>query len=233
MPGPQLKGGGHGGIRYMQERSNYEASIAAIPKTNGVCSRCSDIIEAKKVTGRYRPIKHPAKCAACGQKNVFQAYCTYCSACASSKRVCMRCGDARPAAREKTEQDEEVARLQAKLDQGGLREREVRSLLRKLEAAKVAKRARVKAHAQAAAEVALLSPAEIAKRLKEEDNTDDDDSDGDDEYADNKDKDKESCTVVRKLSDWSKHARLPAALPVLALPLSHLLLSRLLSPLID
>ena len=138
------------------------ARVGGIARTNGVCGRCADLIENKKQTGKYRPMKQPAKCAGCGQKSVFQAYCTYCSACANTRRVCMRCGDVRQEARPRSDHDTEVAQLQAKLDQGGLREREVRSTLRKLEAAQQAARAHAKARREAVAQVQALSQSEIA-----------------------------------------------------------------------
>jgi hypothetical protein len=136
MPaGPQLKGGGHGGLRYMQEAERYASRIAGC-KTEGLCANCTDIVEYKKKSGKYRPMKQPAKCAACGQKTVHQAYATFCQPCAQSKCVCMRCGGKRAAPKPRSAQDNLVQELQAQLDAGGHNERQRRTLLRKIEKAK-------------------------------------------------------------------------------------------------
>lgn len=177
MPGPQLKGGGHGGQRYMQEQSNYLAMVAGFAKVCGACARCTEIIESKKAMGKYRPMKVPAKCAGCGAKNVTQAYATYCAACSGTRRICMRCGDAKKTgpARERSAEEtavaNEVAALQAKLKEGGLKEREYRTVVRKLERALEAKRT----VAKAVRERAVVSEPTEAEASSGSDLTDSDD----------------------------------------------------------
>ena len=159
----------------MQEAANYASRIADC-KVEGLCGRCTDIVQSKKSGGKYRPMKQPAKCAACGQKTVFQAYCTYCQACANCKRVCMRCGDKRAVPKARAEQDNMVAMLQAQLEAGGHSERERRTLLRKIEKAKEVRR-----------EVAKQVREAIAAGLTAADFPSDEEGGGEEEGADEKD----------------------------------------------
>jgi hypothetical protein len=128
-----------GGQRAMEAKAQYQARVAEY-KIDGVCARCHDIILSKKQTGKYRPLRTPAKCAGCSQKTIFSAYNTYCNQCANSKRICCRCGDKRGEYQGSKEADDELRRLTALLDQGDLNERQRRSTTRKLEKAKEARR---------------------------------------------------------------------------------------------
>lgn len=57
----------------------------------GLCRRCHDKIEWRKKYRKYKPLKVPAVCNYCHQKDVKAAYHKACRPCASAKKVCPSC----------------------------------------------------------------------------------------------------------------------------------------------
>ncbi|XP_021905438.1 uncharacterized protein C9orf85 homolog isoform X2 [Carica papaya] len=57
----------------------------------GVCSRCKEQIDWKRLYGKYKPLKEPAKCQRCSKRNVRQAYHNLCFGCAKEHNVCAKC----------------------------------------------------------------------------------------------------------------------------------------------
>ena len=139
------------GLRATKLKEAQQMRVAAIP-INGVCMPCHNTLTQKKINGSYVPLRQPAKCAGCGQKAVLSAYYTYCSACASSKRVCPKCGSAQGAHKARSKEQDEIRELTAKLAEGGMNERQRRSTQRKIEKLKEAAK---QGHAQAQDKVAV------------------------------------------------------------------------------
>ncbi|CAI6010260.1 unnamed protein product [Closterium sp. NIES-65] len=84
--------------------------------------------------GKYKPLTEPAKCQACGKRNVKDAYHAICRACAQEKGLCAKC---RQPTKEIVQdgaavRENEMKQLEEAL--GRLRERERRSLLRAVRA---------------------------------------------------------------------------------------------------
>ncbi|KAK2576856.1 hypothetical protein KPH14_005488 [Odynerus spinipes] len=86
-----------------------------------VCERCKKIIEWKIKYKKYKPLKAPAKCTKCEQKNVKHAYHIMCLPCAKQHQVCPKCGEKRDIIEGKPSREESV-----KLDV------ELQALLKKL-----------------------------------------------------------------------------------------------------
>lgn len=86
-----------------------------------VCERCKKIIEWKIKYKKYKPLKAPAKCTKCEQKNVKHAYHIMCLSCAKNHQVCPKCGEKREIIEAKPSREESI-----KLDA------ELQTLLKKL-----------------------------------------------------------------------------------------------------
>lgn len=59
---------------------------------DNVCARCKSIIEWKIKYKKYKPLKSPATCVKCHNKNVKHAYHTMCLDCSKKFKVCPKCG---------------------------------------------------------------------------------------------------------------------------------------------
>ena len=135
-----------------KERSKGEkfTGVAAIP-IEDVCVPCYRLLQQKKRSLSYVPLREPAKCVACGERRVTGAYLAYCPGCARERRICAKCGDSHGARRPATKEQSELRTLEAKLAQGDLKERERRTVLRHIE------RLKEKRRADAAAQVSLAA----------------------------------------------------------------------------
>ena len=51
------------------KHNSLKKLITALPN-NGVCQKCRDLIEWKKSYGKFKPLKVPGKCTACGERTV-------------------------------------------------------------------------------------------------------------------------------------------------------------------
>lgn len=101
---------------------------------HGLCERCSEQIEWRKSYRKYKPLKAPAKCRGCDQRNVKRAYHTMCGSCAGGQRVCAKC--VKPLSVMSLEEIEarrlrhNATKLESLID--GLREREKRAIRRQM-----------------------------------------------------------------------------------------------------
>ena len=134
------------GIRAMKEKSEKLTRVAGIPIAD-VCVPCYGLLQQKKASQSYVPLRDAAKCVACGERRVTGAYLAYCPGCARERRICAKCGDAHGARRTATKEQSELRALEAKLEEGDLKERERRTVLRQIE------RLKEKRRAEAAAQV--------------------------------------------------------------------------------
>ena len=134
------------GIRAMKEKSEKLTRVAGIPIAD-VCVPCYGLLQQKKASQSYVPLRDAAKCVACGERRVIGAYLAYCPGCARERRICAKCGDAHGARRTATKEQSDLRALEAKLEEGDLKERERRTVLRQIE------RLKEKRRAEAAAQV--------------------------------------------------------------------------------
>ncbi|CAI5998832.1 unnamed protein product [Closterium sp. NIES-64] len=124
------------GVAWIAEPRTPELGTKSRPFANisGVCRRCSEQIAWRRKYGKYKPLTEPAKCQACGKRNVKDAYHAICRACAQEKGLCAKC---RQPTKEIVQdgaavRENEMKQLEEAL--GRLRERERRSLLRAVRA---------------------------------------------------------------------------------------------------
>eukprot|EP01125_Pyxidicula_operculata_P000806 TRINITY_DN1070_c2_g1_i1.p1 TRINITY_DN1070_c2_g1~~TRINITY_DN1070_c2_g1_i1.p1 ORF type:complete len:287 (-),score=102.55 TRINITY_DN1070_c2_g1_i1:344-1123(-) len=113
--------------------SKLTQQILASP-IEGLCKRCSEIIQWKKDYRRYKPLTEPKKCSNCNEKTVIRAYHILCQPCATKKGVCAKCKEEKPVTREfdqKKKEEIEQRELEAKLKT--LHERDRKAYLRQVE----------------------------------------------------------------------------------------------------
>jgi len=70
--------------------SRKTKKILAMPNV-GLCRRCTEKIEWRKKYRKYKPLKAPAVCGICRQKEVKAAYHKWCGPCAAAKQSCPFC----------------------------------------------------------------------------------------------------------------------------------------------
>jgi len=100
----------------------------------GLCKRCSEIIEWKKDYRKYKPLTTPRRCDTCNEKRITRAYHVLCQRCATEKNVCAKCRQNSLIVREfgmslKEKEEEKQMELQLK----EMTERERRTYFRSLE----------------------------------------------------------------------------------------------------
>jgi len=64
--------------------------ILSIPN-EGLCDRCSEIIEWKKKYRKYKPLTTPAKCTHCEEKKITRSYHLLCATCCNTLKLCAKC----------------------------------------------------------------------------------------------------------------------------------------------
>ena len=57
-----------------------------------VCERCKNILEWKIKYKKYKQLTGPKRCTKCQQKTIKHAYHVICTECATSLKVCPKCG---------------------------------------------------------------------------------------------------------------------------------------------
>ncbi|KAJ1509899.1 hypothetical protein HMI54_010501 [Coelomomyces lativittatus] len=70
--------------------SKLTKKILALP-IQGLCNKCTEIIEWRKKFRKYKPLTVPKKCVICHQKTVKDAYHILCNVCAETKGLCAKC----------------------------------------------------------------------------------------------------------------------------------------------
>ena len=74
------------GIRAMALKAANLSRVAGVP-IQDVCVPCYGLLQQKKLSQNYVPLRDAAKCVACGEKRVTGAYLAYCPRCAGERRV--------------------------------------------------------------------------------------------------------------------------------------------------
>ncbi|KAF6776984.1 hypothetical protein AHF37_03287 [Paragonimus kellicotti] len=97
---------------------------------DGLCSRCTGIIEWKAKYKKYRPLTQPSVCIKCHQKTVKRAYYTVCASCTSQLKVCGKCGQSGELMLSSEEKNQQQDNQEFENSLRQLRERERRTLLR-------------------------------------------------------------------------------------------------------
>ncbi|KAK1806884.1 hypothetical protein P4O66_005367 [Electrophorus voltai] len=59
---------------------------------DGLCQRCTEILEWRVKYNKYKFLTQPRKCVKCLQKTVKDAYHIMCKSCALSLELCAKCG---------------------------------------------------------------------------------------------------------------------------------------------
>ncbi|KAJ2846667.1 hypothetical protein IWW36_004239 [Coemansia brasiliensis] len=119
--------------------SKKTQKILSLP-IDGLCRRCTDQIEWRKQYRKYKPLTVPKKCVGCQLKKVKKAYHVLCDDCAASKGVCAKCQENAHIVENTSKTSQDVAEEEQLVRQklAGLRERERRSYLRKMERGEIA-----------------------------------------------------------------------------------------------
>ena len=101
-------------------------------EVHGVCQRCKDIIDWKIKYKKYKPLTAPKTCNKCHQKAITQAYRTICRNCASTLKVCEKCGESKTVIPKTVLTPQEKMKEEAEIEKElkCLPERKRRSLLR-------------------------------------------------------------------------------------------------------
>ncbi|KAJ1735782.1 hypothetical protein LPJ61_000379 [Coemansia biformis] len=109
--------------------------ILALP-VDGLCRRCTDQINWRKQYRKYKQLTVAKKCVSCQLKKVKKAYHVLCDDCARAKDVCAKCAEKAEIIADSSaaaQQDSAAAEQELALKLEGVRERERRTYLRKLE----------------------------------------------------------------------------------------------------
>lgn len=118
------------------KNSKTTKKILGISHSN-LCKRCNDQIEWRKKYRKYKPIKQAKKCRKCEQKKVKLAYHVICNDCCSSYRMCAKCMKDKGALDESRTHIATVREVEKILQSQDMRERDKRTLLRKVADGKI------------------------------------------------------------------------------------------------
>ncbi|KAJ2760206.1 hypothetical protein IWQ56_005544 [Coemansia nantahalensis] len=115
-------------------KSKKTQTILALP-VDGLCRRCTDQINWRKQYRKYKPLTVAKKCVSCELKKVKKAYHVLCDDCAGAKGVCAKCAEKAEIVDDSAaaQQDSAAAEQEIECKLAGMRERERRTCLRKLE----------------------------------------------------------------------------------------------------
>ena len=141
--------------------SKKTAKILAMPN-QGLCSSCYEKIEWRKRYRKYKPLTQPGACRICKGRCVKAAYHMVCQPCAEEKQICAKCMQPKTIWKslEQINGEEDAANKAALA--APMKERERRSLLRKIERQQAeradARRARRREAAEAKDKMADIIP---------------------------------------------------------------------------
>ncbi|TDH66718.1 hypothetical protein CCR75_006578 [Bremia lactucae] len=115
-------------------KSKKTERILSMP-IHGLCEKCRKQIEWRKKYRKYKPLSQPGSCIYCHQKAVTSAYHASCDVCAKERNICAKCCLAKDIV---ASQQELIAMHETKerdVDNTleGLRERDRRAFLRKMD----------------------------------------------------------------------------------------------------
>jgi hypothetical protein len=161
--------------------STKSAKIDALPN-EGLCARCSEIIEWRKKYHKFKPLTGPRTCQECHQRTVVHAYHVLCVLCARARNCCAKCREQRTIIKPVV-LPEEAKRDQDRLEDefAKMRLSERRTFLRKLQ----------KGEPAAAAATTTATPPEDDEDEEREEGEDDasepEDDDDDEEEEEEED----------------------------------------------
>ncbi|KAF4316393.1 hypothetical protein BBO99_00006444 [Phytophthora kernoviae] len=115
-------------------KSKKTERILSMP-IHGLCDKCLKQIEWRKKYRKYKPLSQPGSCIYCHQKTVTSAYHSACNPCAKERDVCAKCCVSKEIVASKEELAAEHERKAQEFESTleGMRERDRRAYLRKLE----------------------------------------------------------------------------------------------------
>ncbi|TYZ65296.1 hypothetical protein PybrP1_011464 [[Pythium] brassicae (nom. inval.)] len=115
-------------------KSKKTERILALP-IYGLCEKCRKQIEWRKKYRKYKPLTQPASCIHCHQKTVTSAYHAACDPCARERDICAKCCQSKEIVLSEQElalqREKEAKEFEGTLE--GMRERDRRAHLRKVE----------------------------------------------------------------------------------------------------
>ncbi|KAJ0410226.1 hypothetical protein P43SY_002558 [Pythium insidiosum] len=122
-------------------KSKKTEHILSLP-IRGLCDKCYKQIEWRKKYRKYKPLTQPATCTYCHQKSITSAYHVACDSCAKERDVCAKCCQSKEIvpSQEEMAATKKQASIEFESQLEGLRERERRAVLRKLEKEQDARR---------------------------------------------------------------------------------------------
>uniref|UniRef100_A0A7S3PFY7 Uncharacterized protein n=1 Tax=Aplanochytrium stocchinoi TaxID=215587 RepID=A0A7S3PFY7_9STRA len=146
MPVSTSKGGVHSrapkhqnSFAFKHNKSSKKTTKILAKTHSNLCKRCHDQVEWRKKYRKYKPLKQPKKCFGCQQKNITRAYHILCNSCAGGRNVCAKCTKNKENP-DNIQDDENIDSMGAvaKVSDvehylGGLKERERRGIIRKIE----------------------------------------------------------------------------------------------------
>jgi superfamily II helicase len=117
------------------KNSKLTFKIAEI-SIQGLCQRCTGILEWRKKYRKYKILTVPKKCVMCGLKNIYESYHTLCQNCSKKEKICAKCHDPMLETEENIETSdfskaEEIRQISS------MREREKRTYLRQIQKGKI------------------------------------------------------------------------------------------------
>eukprot|EP01116_Phalansterium_solitarium_P008675 TRINITY_DN22629_c0_g1_i1.p1 TRINITY_DN22629_c0_g1~~TRINITY_DN22629_c0_g1_i1.p1 ORF type:complete len:257 (+),score=71.49 TRINITY_DN22629_c0_g1_i1:181-951(+) len=115
------------------KNSQKTEKILSLPN-DGLCVRCTGIIEWKKKYRKYKPLTAARKCAKCEQKSIKRAYHVVCDKCALAAGVCAKCLEPKSIVTKPPLSDAERVELESRQRQllAAMPERQRRTFYRRL-----------------------------------------------------------------------------------------------------
>ncbi|ETI46031.1 hypothetical protein F441_09483 [Phytophthora nicotianae CJ01A1] len=120
-------------------KSKKTDRILSMP-IHGLCEKCRKQIEWRKKYRKYKPLTQPGSCIYCHQKTVTSAYHASCDPCAKERDICAKCCLTKEIVASEQELLAEHEKKEREFENTleGMRERDRRAYLRKLEKEKEA-----------------------------------------------------------------------------------------------
>ncbi|KAE8915512.1 hypothetical protein PF005_g21165 [Phytophthora fragariae] len=120
-------------------KSKKTERILSMP-IHGLCEKCRNQIEWRKKYRKYKPLTQPGSCIHCHQKTVTSAYHSSCDPCAKERNICAKCCLSKEIVASEQELLAEHEKKEREFEDNlvGMRERDRRAFVRKLEKEKEA-----------------------------------------------------------------------------------------------
>jgi transcriptional regulator of met regulon len=90
---------------FHHNKSSKKTKLILSFPINGLCIKCTQLIEWRKRYRKYKPLTVPRRCVKCLEKQVKEAYHECCHSCASSLQICAKCLQAWKAEEQETKED--------------------------------------------------------------------------------------------------------------------------------